>query len=373
MINNDMLSERQVVLYGLIRGFGFIDQGKYLSKEIKFSRNTAICPPPNDILEKLEQHEEYLSENMKKAISSGRCAVKIVLTTNKRDESTKLKKGFDDMHKFISTLRIIKPNLAYPQYEFVFYPQRNKYFLRTLSHLSNCFSIEMNINQKDISLRKFDISLTANVEEIWNNIPQITSSGNRIWLAFNLHETAYLEYTNEVRILLFAIALECLFSTERTNLMHNLASRTARFLTDNIKMRERIYRHIILAYNIRSMIVHGLKDSIAHYKYRFAEVIFRDALRQCLRKIIKDEILINVFISRDQKVYNTFIKNLGLKTKHNLIYESDACWIPITNEFKIGPYCPRCLRKEGLPIRMQFKCKSQKWRCPQCNCYVVIK
>jgi len=371
-IDNDMMLEREIVAYGLISGCFFIDQEQYLSREIEISRKIVICPRPTDILKNLEpQQEGHLSKDMKDEIFNGMFAVKSALITNKKDESTKLKKVFDDIHKFISTLRIVKPNLAYPQFEFVFYPQENRYFLRTLSHLSSCYSSEMDLDGKDILLRKFDISLAENVKEIWDNIPQITVSRTRVWLAFGMNESAYREITNEFRILFFAIALECLFSTERRNLMHNLASRTARFLSDNIKMREKIYRRIIKAYEIRSMIVHGLKKPTAHCKYRFAEVVFRDMIRQCLEKIIKQKSLINIFTDQGQKVYNTFLKNLGTNTEHNLHYENGACWIPITNKFKIGRYCPQCWKKERIPIKMEFKTQSQKWRCTHCNKYIV--
>ncbi len=382
MPNDDFLHERQVIAYGLIKGIGFIDYskgetgiGKYLSREIKFSRNASICPQPDDILVKLdmEQNKKDFSEKMRREVSNGMYAVKILIKTTKKEESTKIEKAFNDINIFLSTLRIIKPNLAYPKYKFVFYPDENKYFYRSRSHLSNCFSIEMNMDKKDIWLRKFDVGLTGAVEKIWNNIPRITSKKNRVLLALKLQEAAYLEYANEIRILLFAIALECLFSTERTDLMHNLASRSARFLSDDAIERKRIYHQVILAYNIRSMIVHGLKDSIIRCKYSFAEIIFRECVRCSLRKILAEDNLINVFTNSDKKIYHTFLKNLGLNITHNLIYENDVYWIPITNKLRVGPYCPQCWRKEKLPIKMQLKKVSQKWRCLVCGCYKIIK
>jgi len=382
MVNNESSRERRVIAYGLINGVGFIDYsigeegiGKYVSKEIEFSRSTSICPQPDDILVKLdmEQNKRDFSEKMRKEVSNGMYAIRILVKTTRSEEPTKIDNAFNDIDIFLSTLRIIKPNLAYPKYRFVFYPEEDKYFYLSRGSLSNCFSIEMNMDKKDIWLRKFDAGLAGAVEKIWNNIPRITLKKNRVLLALKLQEAAYREYANETRILLFAIALECLFSTERTDLMHNLASRSARFLSDDAVERKRIYHQVIFAYNIRSMIVHGLKDSIIRCKYSFAEIIFRECVRCSLRKILGEDNFINAFTDSDRKKYHVFLKNLGLNIKHNLIYESDVYWIPVTNESRVGPYCPQCWRKERLPIKMQFRKASQKWRCFVCGCYKIIE
>jgi|GEM_PF-4090007 len=150
MPNDDFLHERQVIVYGLVNGIFFIDYsigeegiGKYLSKEIKFSRNASICPQPDDILVKLdkEQNKKDFSEKMRKEVSNGMYAVKILIKTTKNEKATKIEKAFNDINIFLSTLRIIKPNLAYPKYKFVFYPDEDKYYYSSRGEVGSALEI----------------------------------------------------------------------------------------------------------------------------------------------------------------------------------------------------------------------------------------
>lgn len=270
-------------VFGLIPGFRFEDY----ENEITLSYGITICLSPNDITSKLlESCRDSISTDELEKISN--CQYTVKIETDDSNEAAE--KAIDNIHEFIGILRVVKPILAYPKYVFSYNYDGKYYFLRRKVCYDPCHAIDASVE-----MHKFPVDLTSEVIPIWNNVPQILQNNSRVKWAHWLSEKAYFEKYHEFRILNFAMALESLFSKKETQLTHKLATRASQFLTSDITMRDKIYRRVRFAYDVRSKIVHGLREEIQLRALRYTEIICREGIRTCLLKIMKDNNLICTF------------------------------------------------------------------------------
>lgn len=77
-------------------------------------------------------------------------------------------------------------------------------------------------------------------------------------------------------------ALECLFSTSRNKITHNVAERAASLVKNTVIERDELYKKIKTAYNVRSRIVHG--DPLNNNEDELAEM--SKVLDNLLRNIL---------------------------------------------------------------------------------------
>lgn len=284
----------KAIVYGLIPGFSFDG----FEGEITFERGIIISLAPQDIISKLlDSCSETLSTEDRKDIEGISYAIRI----ETEDSNKAIDKAIKNIHTFIATLRIVKPIIAYPQYFFSHHHEGKYYFLRIKGYLDFCYAIDA-----DIEMHKFSVDLKPEIESLWMNMPQIVQNKGRVWMAHWLNEKAYLEKYHEFRVLFSAIALESLFSIDELRLTHNLSMRAAKFLSADPTERDKIYRRVRFAYNIRSMIAHGLKEEISHRQLWCAEIIFREGVRQSLFKIMSDSNLISIFDGKLQDYVRYF-------------------------------------------------------------------
>lgn len=287
----------KAIVYGLIPGFRFDG----FKNDIVFERGVIISSAPQDIISKLlDSCSETVSIEDRKDIEGVQYTIKIETA----DSYATIDSAIKNIHSFVATLRIIKPIIAYPQYIFSYHYDADYYFLRVKSELDFCYAIDA-----DVEMHKFPVELISDLFSIWQNIPQIIQNSNRIWRAQWLCEKSYLEKYNEFRILFFAMALESLFGTSDAELGFSLSLRTARFLSDDLDNRKRIFRELKDAYNSRSSIVHGLRKRLSNTEIRTAEICFRENVRLSLLKIMQNRKLIDMF-DGPQEQYHEFLKTL---------------------------------------------------------------
>lgn len=117
-------------------------------------------------------------------------------------------------------------------------------------------------------------------------------------------QTARNNGTFPMKILSYCTALECLFTSSRTELVHKIAERVAILLESESKDKLEVYNLIKRAYDIRSTIVHGstLKgnnEDLTDVSVKIDEVV---------RKLINGNF--EVFSKNDNEINQFFIENL---------------------------------------------------------------
>jgi len=116
-----------------------------------------------------------------------------------------------------------------------------------------------------------------------------------------------------MKISQYCSALECIFSTDTSELSHKLAERVAFFLAEDKEERHQLFNDIKSYYGIRSQIVHGSpisKNKIMHlseYSKKLDEI-----LRRIFKKIIYDNELSTLFLHTNTKNLEMYFKTLIL-------------------------------------------------------------
>jgi len=145
------------------------------------------------------------------------------------------------------------------------------------------------------------------------NKTNIRQDADRLNLA-QLFIQAARQYSDlGMRISQYCSALECIFSTDTSELSHKLAERIAFFLAKNKEERYQIFNDIKSLYSIRSQIVHGSpinKKKILKSSESSKEL--DKILRRVFNKIINDSKLSTLFMESNNKELETFFKTLVL-------------------------------------------------------------
>jgi hypothetical protein len=73
-----------------------------------------------------------------------------------------------------------------------------------------------------------------------------------------------------------------------------------------------------------------------------------------------------------QKANDLHAENDGLKAqlKHRCEYEFNPHWNfyrQIIGSEKVGAFCPRCMDKDGVPVRMLENERLKNFKCPECE------
>lgn len=85
-----------------------------------------------------------------------------------------------------------------------------------------------------------------------------------------------------MKVLLYCTALECLFSTAKTEINHRIAERVATMLGTSVEDKKDLFKFIKTAYNYRSIIVHGSNIKGSEETITQISVRLDDILRQLL-------------------------------------------------------------------------------------------
>ena len=91
-----------------------------------------------------------------------------------------------------------------------------------------------------------------------------------------------------VRLALFCSALECIFSTAKSEITHRVSERVAFFLESEGEKRKQMYQNVLEAYDIRSSVLHG--SQIDSKKLQNLDRVCRqtdEILRRVFKKIVR--------------------------------------------------------------------------------------
>jgi len=109
-----------------------------------------------------------------------------------------------------------------------------------------------------------------------------SEGSNRYIRAFFFTIAARSQAILSLKIVSYINALECLFSTSRNKISHNVAERAASLVKNTVIERDELYKKIKKAYNVRSRIVHG--DPLNNNEDELAEM--SKVLDNLLRNIL---------------------------------------------------------------------------------------
>ena len=117
-------------------------------------------------------------------------------------------------------------------------------------------------------------------------------------------QTARNNGTFPMKILSYCTALECLFTSSRTELVHKIAERVAILLESESKNKLELYNLIKKAYDIRSTIVHG--STLKGNNEDLTDVSVK--IDEVLRKLINGKF--EIFSKNDSEINQFFIEKL---------------------------------------------------------------
>jgi len=162
--------------------------------------------------------------------------------------------------------------------------------------------------QENVSdMFKFDSSI--NYKTPTDDIFFKNKNSNRMERAFYFVLAARGNSALPMKIVYYCTALECLFSTAKTEINYRIAERIALMLGDNGTERKRYFNLIKKAYDVRSTIVHG--SSLKGKSEELEEV--SKGLDQVLRKLmITDN---DIFNKEDKEIEDYFL---------NIIFDSGS-------------------------------------------------
>jgi len=118
-----------------------------------------------------------------------------------------------------------------------------------------------------------------------------------------------------VKVAHYSTCLEILFSTDSSEISHELAERVALFLGQTFEERKRIFNRVKGLYSVRSKVVHGDVFSKASLgRLREISLDADDLLRQLLRLILDSDELCALFEGSKEAREEYFI-DLVLQTR----------------------------------------------------------
>lgn len=174
------------------------------------------------------------------------------------------------------------------------------------------YDTDENFNNKDIrKLRK----LWTKVLETYNPYQRVTDKNRRIFNALSKLQDGIMAYNLDSRFVFFTIALESLFSHERTEVTYRLSNRVAWFLGSSQNDRRAIFNEFKNIYNARSGFAHGLLPT-KKLSTRDMHLLYslEKFCREILLKIFDTPKLLNVFTSGKNNA-EEYIKSLTLGAK----------------------------------------------------------
>ena len=187
------------------------------------------------------------------------------------------------------------------------------------SHYSNC------LGNKDITtysndeiveaLNYFDFlfSITLNKEK--GGLDHTGAEANRINRAYYFIDLARKTYDIGTKVSLHCSAFECLFSVATAELTHRLSETIANFIGENFEEKKDYYKQIKGIYELRSSVTHGTGISKKLFNNNEEGLNKIDSncdniMRLCLRKIISDESLKELYFENNSNKIGDFFLDL---------------------------------------------------------------
>jgi len=134
---------------------------------------------------------------------------------------------------------------------------------------------------------------------------------SRIHRSINFISLARSQRNMHLKIAFYCSALECLFSTDSTEIVHKLSERIARFLGSGTHERLKIYKNIKKAYSVRSAVMHG-----SAYKHKVCEEKVKtldNYVRAVFLKILDDkDVYEESIFHKDEQDMNLYFEELIL-------------------------------------------------------------
>lgn len=212
---------------------------------------------------------------------------------------------------FLNSLWLVKDNSVNLETGFMQVYPNNKP-LAGMIHSNSCASSPTNCfgeysetifspDEIDLAISYYNVFLKQDweLEESGDRLPSrnpFSKDSGRIGRAFYFLMMARSESVLPIKIIHYCSILECLFTSENTEVTHKVAERCARFLGDTFEARNELYILIKDLYKIRSKAVHGqvVKDNTDRMK----EYLFQ-------ADNIARSIFVGYFITQEEK-YKVF-------------------------------------------------------------------
>ena len=118
-----------------------------------------------------------------------------------------------------------------------------------------------------------------------------------------------------IKISHYCTALECLFSTDSSELSHKLSERVSSFLAENTEQKYQIFKDIKFLYSVRSQIVHGSPVSAKKIpKLPQYSMMADRVLRNAMNKVIYDKNYSNIFLTFNREKFEDFLIKMTFGT-----------------------------------------------------------
>ena len=201
--------------------------------------------------------------------------------------------------RVVQAIQLIRPTEAAPKY--ILQTRGEQLEVETFVHTH-----QKSLVDDQCPLEPFKREELDTVQTFWKRICESYTHHetrfNRVANALECFRVGLDTRAYQIRITLFVIGLESLYSTRTAEITYLLAQRVAWFLGRDGSEREELFRLASEVYSLRSTIVHG---SSQKYRVGAAEkrvaITFaaEDLLRRSLRKILTESGFRNVFLVSD--------------------------------------------------------------------------
>jgi len=192
----------------------------------------------------------------------------------------------------------------------------------TDSQYSNCLGkkdvIKFTNDEVIEALNHFDFLFGITLDKKNAGLDHTSAEANRINRAYYFIDLARKSYDIGTKVSLHCSAFECLFSVDNVELAHRLSETVAYFLGENFEERKEIYKQMKEIYGLRSNVTHGSgikKDLFKNNEENLNRIgINCDSLmRNCIRKIVSNESLKNLYFQNNTEKIRTYFVDLVLR------------------------------------------------------------
>ncbi|KAF2514371.1 hypothetical protein EYY60_03705 [Flavobacterium zhairuonense] len=225
---------------------------------------------------------------------------------------------------FYHALWLIKDNSVHCELAHLFYEEEKRYAIHSnfwSSSYTNSLGIvettSFSNEEIDEAIKLYPLILITNQHEnpLSNNSIRITSKTSRLSRAFFFIQSARSTIDIGTKISIYCSVLESIFSVSTSELKHRLSETIAFFLEKDYENKKRVYKILQNAYDVRSSVVHG--DGIqSKFLKNDGELLLQTALntdeiiRRCMRKIIEDSNLYDLFTVKTRDEVSEYLQNL---------------------------------------------------------------
>lgn len=190
------------------------------------------------------------------------------------------------------------------------------------SHYSNCLGnkdvITYSTDEIVEALKYFDFLFGITLNKEKGGLDHTGAEANRINRAYYFIDLARKTYDIGTKVSLHCSAFECLFSVATAELTHRLSETIANFIGENFEEKKDYYKQIKGIYELRSSVTHGtgINKKLFNNNEEGLNKIGSNCdniMRLCLRKIISDESLKELYFENNSEKIGAFFLDLIFK------------------------------------------------------------